>query len=487
MFWAFLFAVSFNEWNLSVLRDGGVELRSNTLQITADDISYLRPMDKLYQHGTLYTDETEKWSSIIRSPGYGLWYYACKLVGGEDAALPLLKWMHYLVFAMSAGVFYALAHRLIAQQRWAFVLSMLYASLPTFYSFLTYTLTEALTPAFVLFSIYAAVRLVEEKTMRWAVITGIIAGWLLLMRPALGMVLVGIPIGVYVVQRSVIHTAVLLLLMAAPLMAWQVRHKVVLGSFQSLHPIYQHQLEGMYRLPHQSLWQLVKSWEHDGANFHNSTRELWGGVYAGNDPNDVARAFIEKLPTDVVTTIGHQKWEAYLLLLQEAIRAPQHAVLSENPLPIELEAAKVAAELTTLYRSQRPMQFALVTPMRVLQELVFHSNLPYYSVQKTYRGTIAIETLRWLSFAVHSLSLLALVFTPLLGGLLLIKKRASISSAQTLFLTVALCASGYLYYLVFVQRGIEERYTLPVLAIGVLVVAKVISLMFPHRLLRYDW
>lgn len=122
---AFLCVLIFNEWNLSTLRSDRVTLRENVTVKTADDASYLGPMERLYEHGSLYTNDTEKWTSIRRSPGYGLMYYGALCVAGKEHALILLKWIQYFLYALSVVALYYLCFYLFNDQKWALLPALL--------------------------------------------------------------------------------------------------------------------------------------------------------------------------------------------------------------------------------------------------------------------------------------------------------------------------------------------------------------------------
>lgn len=177
---ALLCVVLFNEWNLSILRRDNIPLRNNTTVKTTDDASYLRPMERLHEHGSLYTNDAEKWTSITRSPGYGYLYYCALKVMGKEHALTLLKWMQYLLYALSVIALYYITFYLFKSQKWALSTSFLYGCWPVYYGFLAYTLTEALTPALFIFTYYFVVIGVQNKKVIWWIFTGLLGGWLVL-------------------------------------------------------------------------------------------------------------------------------------------------------------------------------------------------------------------------------------------------------------------------------------------------------------------
>jgi hypothetical protein len=467
-----LLAIFLNEWNLSVMRNAGIPLRNNTTIITADDASYLSPMNRLYEHGSICTNETEKWTSIVRSPGYGLLYYGCLLVLGPENALLGLKWMQYLLFGLSIPALFFVLHHVLNNQRMAFIGAMLYGCLPFSYGFLAHTLTEAVTPAFLIFTYYFLTKAMvsNKNTFKWWIFAAGMGGWLVLTRPALGLFLIPLLFFMWNAHQSkLLRLAMLFVVILLPVGIWQIRHKIVLGSFQSLHPIYQHQVPGMYRLPHESFWHLVKSWEHKSERFHALTAIIWGKTNSGASADEITASVIAQLPENAKRTLTQADWLDYIQLLQPAIHASKREdCLGQHPCEEEIAAANMAFSLARKHRASNKLDFAVFTPAMVFKELAFHSNLPYYSIQGKYRGLWWVETLRWLSFVLHSLTISALLIIPvywlILGRRVLnpIKAPPSFMLGGILILT----ACAYIGYLIFVQRGVEERYTLPILWIG---------------------
>jgi hypothetical protein len=93
--------------------------------------------------------------------------------------------------------------------------------------------------------------------------------------------------------------------------------------------------------------------------------------------------------------------------------------------------------------------------------MIFHSNLSLHQFQYAYRGTIWMETLRLLCFGIHSLAFLLLPFA-----------FFALKDARIRLLILGILS--YCFYLIYFQRGIEERYTLPllpfILMIGVMTI-----------------
>ena len=125
----------------------------------------------------------------------------------------------------------------------------------------------------------------------------------------------------------------------------------------------------------------------------------------------------------------------------------------------ELELARRFERYRAMFIEENWFYSNLLVPFHVYNELSVHSNLNLYIFQKTFRGTIAMEILRSLSALVH---FLIFILFPIAVAFNLSKK---------LILAIGLPVLLYLAYLIFIQRGVEERYTAPVIIPMLIVVA----------------
>ena len=123
-----------------------------------------------------------------------------------------------------------------------------------------------------------------------------------------------------------------------------------------------------------------------------------------------------------------------------------------NLSPIEIESINEFKELSAEYKKAFWLDYHVISPLKVFKTMAFHSNLSLYIFQQTYRGTWWMETMRYLFFTLHSLCFLVMII-----NLFNFKKE------QLLFYGINITAFIYVFYLCYFQRGIEERYTLPIL------------------------
>ena len=98
--------------------------------------------------------------------------------------------------------------------------------------------------------------------------------------------------------------------------------------------------------------------------------------------------------------------------------------------------------------------YYFIAPAKVFKRMALHSNLSLFIFQDTNRGNLFVEGLRYFCFAIHSLCFILLVLR------LFILKQTDWRLVLLLLISLF-----YVFYLSFFQRGIEERYTLPLLPI----------------------
>lgn len=463
---ALVSAFFWNELNLKNLRKAKIPLRNNQTVITADDASYLNPYQRLYEKGTKNETNFDKFSSSIRPPGYGLFYYLTLKFTGKSNALFVLKIVQCLLFAISVFCLYELSFFFTKSNWLASITAIIYGLLPFSIGFLFYTLTEGITPALLVISIYLMLKMTTEKEVRFQLLYLLFAGSfftvLFIVRPFLVLFLPIFLIGLFInwinqkgLKIAVLNTFLFLLLSIFGLASWQIKSKLELGKWLGLHPIYQNEIPGVFRKPHASLWELFKGWESNGTHFHETIVPFWESTMALDTSQKQIDRVISQIPKNVVKSIGKQELDWAFRLYQKAIIAQKPYYEKQQLMPsLLLKEEQIAKRnfdrLAKKFEFKNRYQYHIQTPIQVSKSMIFHSNLSLHQFQHTYRGTIWMETLRLLCFSIHSLSFLLLPLA-----------FFALKDIRIRFLILGILA--YCFYLIYFQRGIEERYTLPML------------------------
>ncbi len=446
--------------NPAALRDG-VSVR------TADDASYIRPVLNFLKSGVWKGSSPGVGAYVLRSPGYGMAFGVFAYLFGEANGLWAMVLFQLILWSLAVGAIPFLARGLGLKEKISWWLAVFIALMPMFYGFLSYTLTEALTPSLVIF-FYTFLFLGIERKQKLLLVSAIVLGLLILVRPVMILLVISY-LPFYPVLKKRLLSVLLISLL--PIFLWQVRVHRFTGRFD-LHPIYQSDTADLYRPLHEAAWGFHKMTGQTGVEFHQSMSLLWEAAEGAISETEAVNATIEKLHGSVIQTVSREEltevYAQYIAVLRQQVPYQLANQPINEPLLGEADLTKQFDSMRKKYVSENFIRAWLVGPVTVVEELLLHSNLSLYLFQKPLRGNVLIEALRGLSLTVHLLIyLFAFVF--------LFRKKSPRSIA------IWLPAILFFLYLIFVQRGIEERYMLPYLIpLFLLAILTVISL-FPER------
>lgn len=457
-----LFAMFFNFLNVHCLKADGIELRDGQTVITSDDASYLAPPDNFFNGNGWKSNSAGINSHYLRSPGYGCIYLLFKILFSHNPFL-WLKIFQILLFAVSSALLYEIAKWFVRNEFASACVAVIYGCTPFACGFLSYTLTEGVTPAFVIVYLYTLVRYVQKRKMWHLLLSAIVFALLFVIRPALGIFLPLQMVAVWSackknLSRFVAYSAVALCLALLPMLMWQVRNWQISGRFVGLHPIYSTDSPDLFRPAHKSAWNFAKTWSPRGDEFHSSMLALWNSAVEGDSAFDAVGFAMSKVPQKVLDCAGSENVrkaysDYYQLLCAQAPffknveTVPDWFIESEKSVVSQFDA------LARVVRAECPFMYHLSGPLCVYGRMSMHSNLSMYMFQKTFRGNAVMKFARLLFYALHAL-LFVLIWVALLQN-----RRNCFK-----FAIIAVVAM-YIVYLAWFQRGIEERYTLPVLPV----------------------
>jgi hypothetical protein len=425
-------------------------LREGQTLRTADDPSYLRPIWYWQEKGKFPNTGLEGRQAIVRPPGYGLWYGFHSALFPEPSQALLSLRLSQAVLQALAMLFFLIWALNAKPPKYA-ILALPLVLLPFLYGFSAYTLTEGLSPFFIGFGLILLQKYHREKAWAFGFGAALSFGFLWLLRPAfLPLALVFVPFLFNRFWPAVFFLSLALL----PLSAWQIRNQMVFSAHFNLHPIYQNELPGQYREPHAAAWRLFKGWEHSGHEFHSTMDPVYRRAMNKEPDSSIVNDWLKQTPSVALGSLGHKALERayhhYVLAVHaQAPYAIQGRLMPSHLLPEEAKSVAIFDSLSLAFRQQNAWQYYAVTPAKVAYKMLFHSNLNAYFFQHQGRGRCWVEALRLLCLSLHVLALGSSVFCIWVKG-------------WERWFFVGL--SVYLLYLIFIQRGLEERYTYPILA-----------------------
>ena len=478
---SFMVAFFVNELNLHHVKKEAPEmLRLGQTIETADDDGYIKTYDRLIEHGSFYDEDLEKYNSVIRTPGYGVSYFIFRLFLNKEKALVAQKIWQFLLFAISVYCLFFIAETLLKNRCWALITTSIYGLFPFSMGFLYYTLTESITPAilivFIYFLIKASVEQSSKKINTYYIFASLSFAYLFIVRPFLGVF--GVLIFVFLwhdyKRGKIVKLSKKIILYGALsisfMVFWQVRNYSTLGKITSLHPIYQNEMPGLFRSPHKALWNLFKGWEDNGANFHQTIVPFWERINNGDTTYSSIEQVINKMPEYVVEYFSKEHLNNVFKKYELAVLSQQHYYQNRLVMSSDItnEEKLVVSELNALeqeFKKEFWFIYHVKTPLKVFKNLALHSNLSLYIFQSTFRGNVFMEILRWLCLMIHLSTFTLCLIYPFINK-------------DIKLITLGGIVLFYLFYLTYVQRGIEERYTLPLLAIALILSAYVLKNSF---------
>ena len=462
---SFASALTFNLINLNELP--AENKRQGQTIITSDDASYLRPPENFIKIGIWKDNSIGTQSYFVRPPGYGILYYICVKIAGFDGALSLLKAIQLILFSLSVYWLFYISQQLFKSKRTAYIIAFLYGILPLAYNFLFYTLSEGIAPAFLIYFIYLLFKADNTnilKTKRvyflWA---SLIFAYLLIVRPQVGLFGILLPLFLlknylkYGVKKLIIKVITFSLIAFSFMIVWQVRNYKLTGKYVGIHSIYYEDGNSMFRMPYQSYWDFVKGWGQEGQTIFSYMPSMWQETIESTPTDKYINKALSTFPKKVKTHFGEERLINAFKLYQQAVLYQKPFYKNKEPMPLKMGKSEIAAvtnfnQLTKEFKSKFWLDYYFIAPAKVFKVMAFHSNLSLYIFQKTYRGNILMESFRYIAFAIHSLCFIALIIS-----LFMLKQTDWKLGFINLICLI------YVLYLCFFQRGIEERYTLPIL------------------------
>lgn len=476
-----LSAFIFNEINIYQLQKDGKELRFSETVVTADDVSYINPAFSYLHTGEFKNNIPGNGAYFLRPPGYSMVFLSIGSIVEEQTVFKLVKYLQLILFSVSIYFLYIVAILVLRSKPVAVLVTLIYGVSGIASGFLYYTLTEGVTPALVIFYVFNLMKIYNEEAGREIFFRHLYAAVFLaiifITRPVLGILGLALPVSIYFHYKRNLKKLFLYLLFfgfvaSSAMVIWQIRNWKIAGKYVGLHPIYYAENgSSCFRPPHEAFWKFCSTWGEIGANFHGYAVPFWQSVINGDTTSVPVDMLIDALPEYVQKHFGRERLMSVFRAYQKSIVEQQYYYHNKLPMPkivpqSEREVIEEFHKLTAEFKTYFWYEYYFFSPLKVFREQAFHSNLSLYIFQKTFRGNLLMEILRMLCFLIHSIA-----FTMLILSLCL--KRSVVD--KTIF-SISLII--YVGYLIYVQRGVEERYTLPILSLVLITSADVIHSVY---------
>lgn len=462
---SFASALTINTINLNQLPNNNK--REGKTVVTSDDASYLRPAENFIKTGTWKDNSLGLQAHFIRPPGYGILYFLCIKIVGFDGALTLLKMIQLILFSLSVYWIFYISQQLFKNKRIPYLIALLYGLVPFTSNFLFYTLSESISPALLLYFTYLLFKADTTSILKnkrvYFLIAALVFAYLLIVRPQVGFFGLLLPIFLiknylkYGTKKLLFKILFFGIIAFSFSISWQVRNFQLTGKYVGLHAIYYEDGNSMFRPALKAYWNFVGGWAQEGHVAYSYMTPMWQAAIKGDASEKYIDKALETFPKKVINYFGKERLTKVLRKYQETTLLQKqyydrNQAMPENISDSELQLINEFNQLTNEFKSKFWVDYYFISPAKVFKTMAFHSNLSLHIFQHTYRGNVAVELLRYFCFGIHTLC-----FIILLLSLFMLKQ----TDWRLGFINI-ICF-GYVFYLCFFQRGIEERYTLPIL------------------------
>ncbi|MFT6716689.1 MAG: hypothetical protein ACJA0Q_001336 [Saprospiraceae bacterium] len=464
---SFISIFGINRLNIKSSIEGGAKLRLETTVKTADDVSYLLPA-KNYLNNTGWNDGTLGiQSNYMRSPGYGVFCLPFFAIFKEATALSLIRTTQCISMALVAGTLFMLLLHWGFPKQLAFVSSAFLGIVPSFSGYVFYTLTEGISPAliFLLFALYAFSRQKNHRAEKRGttlifLFACVVFGFLFITRPVYGTFALLLLSIFFKIKAPLVRKALLsilgLILAFGPTVLWEHRNlklgKEITG-ISTFYEIYSPSNNSIWRAPHQSIYELVKLFSISGQDYHEWSKKHETAAQLNHEWEDIQFP-LSIFDDNSIALIGQDTLTKYVHIYQQSIsEIAVYAAQNKYSAKEELVAQKFD-EFTRQYKEEHTFRSWVITPLKVLKSIVWQSHLNLFLFWNTYGQSSWIKLFSLftslLNFAIYFLPFCYLLVNP-----------KTIRKHLWLILSISLNIA----YLIFVQRGLEQRYYSPLLPV----------------------
>lgn len=426
------------------------------------------------------SDPSEPEMRVRRTPGYPLFYALFYFVFGNNAHLWIFIIQH-LLFALSAVLLAATVWILSHDRVWALGAGLLFAVYPFIFSFAAFTLTESISPACVILTLYLLTRAHRSGNKTMFLLAGMIAALTFLVRPTAGVILLGCAGFVLfnagslrsVLQRGFMMGAGVLLL----LLPWVIRNYRVSGEWIIAEKYY-HDSPMKYGKAHTEFRFLISAWinpaELSAEEFSNS---LLNSLVEGDSiavaktieqhvmqwPDHAFRGFDRAELKDALHALAN----SYTSRIHYLKLNPQASRTSYLNLPEERGAALRFELLRMKFKRADPLGYYFITPLKTLFGVVFNSAVHHVAMLEPGDGERNIFQVA-AKAALYVLNIA--LFLSLFPFMILAK---GIRGIRVLCVAPVLVLALFLCFGLF--RYVESRYLLPVYPLLILTLTYVLT------------
>lgn len=462
-------SVLFNVYNQNYIRENypnnnllnTVSLYRGISVYSVDNEYYLSPpTNYLLGKGWLRDPCVSDADAVRRVPGYSLLYLFGRVCFGEDGALWFLIILQTLLYGLFSICMYDVMRWMGFGFRGFRLLLLILFALPLFYSSTFFTITEGVTiflSGFLIYFIIKAKHAEKQKALNYF-FASLVFTSILLIRPlgAIGglmFILIFTENKTNILRLSLISSVVPLL----SLSVWTYRnYKVTGGEIILLEKAYNPKSIDYFKIDLKGMADLYKCWGAGGIEMTENVLWFIHSVTEQNDSTDRSiNAVYSRLPEKAKAVIEKKEFFDALRLHQVALFEKQAYATKLLEMPSEYLPSQIAAyekymKLKQKYISAYPFDFYILSPLRYLKQMIFHSNTSHVAFLNSKELPFHFKLLKGALFIIH-------VLLYLINIIVLFQKKS--------FEVVLICWTSTLaiLFFMFYFKEVEQVYMNPFL------------------------
>lgn len=464
---SFLFGWLINEVNLHYIRKhnpNNVEINGKSTcfdqTIFNIDNSFYLPQIKNLMTGHGFTlDPHNTQLKVRRTPVYPIFYGAHYVCFGEERSFHFIRYTQLFLFSISVVLLCISVFNFTSNKHWAVTSALLYGLSPFTVIYCYYTLTESISPFFVVLSAYTFSLFIKKHNTISLVLFGIAMGLSVLTRPVLGIILISVFATILLANFSTKKKvflnkckalAIIMISFMITLAPWTIRnYKVSGGEFIPLEKFYGAPMA--YGQGHQSFMNWVSCWDNPAnyslVMFSNSLIEN----SKKNENNDslIIENFINIIPSYAYSGYSENEVRVALETLSGHYKSQ---IRSTTALKItDEQSAALFDDLIKKFKSESPVTYYILTPVRLLKSIIFQSSSYVYASLNPADGILSL----WQKTIKGIMLILNVTLYASVSVLLLFSNNKKLK-----WFLVTIFIFNFLLFM-FVFRYMEARYAIP--------------------------
>ncbi len=481
---AFLFVLTANELNLSYIKTVNPDNKQINMVSTVGgftvwsiDNPWYLPQVKNVLNGDGYTlDPRDPELKVRRTPGYPAFYGLHYVLFGESNSFFFIRYTQIFIHLLAVLLLGQAVFNFTSNRSWAILSAFLYGLNPYTAAYLYTTITEGISPAMLVFVLFAYSLCFKSPGLKNYLVLGIVTGSSLLVRPSLIVVIPSIALAIMIQQSAGQETfarvimgnlrklAFVVLGTGIILAPWAIRNYYATdGDLVLLEKYYDDDPMNFGR-GHSSFRDWISCWDNPA----NTSAEVYGiqirtNLQENKPIEDITEAFLQKVPPLVYSINSRESVREAFDDLNDCFREKQ-ATSKNNPNLTRKEERELSLcedrivgkfnNLIAEYRAKGSLRYYVLTPLMFMKALIFQSNSYAFGMFSAPQG-LPLKT--WQIIGKSLMYLLnVLLFASLIPFFLMDRKsfwELKIFIFGSILTTVWLCV---IYF-----RYAEARYFIP--------------------------